>query len=121
VLHIEDDLSVARAMARVLRLRGYEVFSAATREDVMQHFKVPGWRPDLILADFHLAGGCTSEAIVTEVALRLGSRPPTIVLTGSKDPRADHAAKKFADRILIKPVDVDVLLREFTLALDRGI
>ncbi len=34
VLHIEDDPSVARSMARLLRLKGYEVVSAATREEV---------------------------------------------------------------------------------------
>jgi hypothetical protein len=31
ILHIEDDPSVARAMARVLRLLGYEVISEAPR------------------------------------------------------------------------------------------
>jgi PAS domain S-box-containing protein len=119
VLHIEDNLSVARAIARVLRLNGYEVFSAATREEAISHFDVHGWRPDVILADFQLARGRTSETIVAEIAARLGSRPPTIVLAGTMDLRTESAAKSFADRVLIKPVDFEVLLHELDVVLNR--
>jgi PAS domain S-box-containing protein len=119
VLHIEDNLSVARAIGRVLRLKGYEVFSAATREEAIRHFDVHGWRPDVILADFQLAGGSTSEIIVAEIAARLGSKPPTIVLAGTMDLRTESAAKSFADRVLIKPVDFEVLLHELNVVLNR--
>lgn len=42
VLHIEDDPGVARSMAMLLRLQGYEVFSAATRDEAMHHVEVLG-------------------------------------------------------------------------------
>jgi CheY-like chemotaxis protein len=119
VLHIEDNLSVSRAIARVLRLKGYKVFSAATREEAIGHFDVHGWRPDVILADFQLARGSTSERIVAEIAARLGSKPPTIVLAGTMDLRTESAAKSFADRVLIKPVDFEVLLHELDVVLNR--
>jgi PAS domain S-box-containing protein len=119
VLHIEDDESVRRAMGRILRLKGCEVFGAATREQAMHYFEEEGWRPDLILADFQLAHGATSEPIVAEIAVRLGSKPPTIVLTGATDRRAEVAIKSFADRVLTKPVEVRVLLDEFAVALEQ--
>jgi len=111
VLHIEDDPSVARAMARVLRLKGCEVFSAATRDEAMHHVGSDGLRPDLILTDFQLGERFTSEGIVAEIAARLQFKPPTILLTGTAGQPVDKA-KAFADRILPKPIDIDVLLRE---------
>ncbi len=112
VLHIEDDPSVARSMARLLRLKGYEVVSAATREEVRQHLEVGGLCPDLILTDFQLALGLTSAEIVADIVARLRFKPPTIVLSGGATGR--HAAKinSIADRILPKPVDVATLLHE---------
>jgi PAS domain S-box-containing protein len=111
VLHIEDDPSVARSMARVLRLEGYEVASAATRDEAMQHLEVHGLRPDLILTDSQLRMGCTSDQIVAEIAARLQFKPPTIMLTGAANQHV-RQARSFADRILAKPVDIKVLLRE---------
>ena len=112
VLHIEDDPRVARSMARLLRLRGFEVVSAATREEVRQHMEVGGLRPDLILTDFQLALGLTSDEIVADIVARLQFKPPTIVLSGGAT--GPHAEKinSIADRVLPKPVDIATLLRE---------
>jgi PAS domain S-box-containing protein len=111
VLHIEDDPSVARSMARVLRLEGYEVASAATHDEAMQHLEVHGLRPDLILTDSQLRMGFTSDQIIAEIVARLQFKPPTIMLTGAASQQVEHAGS-FADRILTKPVDIKVLLRE---------
>lgn len=111
VLCIEDDPSVARALARVLRLQGFEVASAATRDEVVRHLEVKGFRPDLILTDFQLGLGFTAKTLVAEIAARLQFKPPTIMMTGISGPHVDEA-RSFADRILAKPVDIHVLLRE---------
>jgi len=112
VLHIEDDPRVARSMGRLLRLKGYEVVSAATREEVRQHMRVGGLCPDLILTDFQLALGLTSDEIIADIVARLQFKPPTIVLSGGAT--GPHAAKikSIADRILPKPVDIETLLHE---------
>ena len=52
VLHIEDDLSVARAVARLLRLQGYEVVGAVSSDRAI-HLIEEGLVPDLILTDYH--------------------------------------------------------------------
>lgn len=116
-LHIEDDPSVARSTTRLLRLAGYEVISAATRDEVMQYVEVQGLRPDLILTDFHLRTG-TSDEIVLKIVARLQFKPPTIMLTGAPDQHPEKA-KSIADRILIKPVDFNVLLHEIEHLLGR--
>ena len=112
VLHIEDDLSVVHAVGRLLRLNGYAVRSGATRIEVLSHFDIDGWRPDIILADYQLADGATSESIVAAVAERLGSKIPTIVLAATMEPLGRQACEAFAQRVLGKPADIDVLLRE---------
>jgi CheY-like chemotaxis protein len=111
VLHIEDDPSVARSMARLLRLQGYEVASAATRDEVIHHLEVNGLRPDLILTDGQLRMGVTGVELVAEVARCLQFKPPTIMLTSDTNAYAGQA-KSIADRILPKPVDINALLRE---------
>jgi CheY-like chemotaxis protein len=117
VLHIEDDPGVARSMAMLLRLEGYEVFSAATRDEAMQHVEIHGLRPDLIMSDLQLPKGFRGDEIVAEIAARLGFKPPTIMLTGDTANKHVEKAKLFADRILPKPVDVNVLLREIDVLL----
>jgi CheY-like chemotaxis protein len=111
VLHIEDDPSVARSMARLLRLQGYEVASAATRDEAMQQMELHGLRPDLILTDSQLGEGLTGDELVAAIEARLKFKPPTIMLT-SVTASLYRDPKSVADRILPKPVDVNVLLHE---------
>lgn len=111
VLHIEDDPSVVRAIARALRASGCEVASAAGRDEALQHLEVDGFRPDVILTDFQLEMGVTGDVVVAEITARLIFKPPTIMLTGIVSQQVP-GAQSFADRTLAKPVDIDALLRE---------
>jgi hypothetical protein len=75
VLHIEDDPSVARAIARVLRLEGYKVFSAASGDEAVKLVR-DGLLPDLILTDHDLSSEMTGYEVIIALAARLGFRPP---------------------------------------------
>jgi CheY-like chemotaxis protein len=116
LLYIEDNPSVARSMARLLRLYGYDVVNAATRDEAMQHVEVRGLHPDLILTDFELPNGFTGDKIVDEIAARLRYRPPTIVLTSGTG-ELHGKVKLDVDRILAKPVDIELLVREIEFLL----
>lgn len=119
VLHIEDDPGIARSMEMLLRLEGYEVIAAASRDEALQHVEVHGLRPDLILSDFQLPMGFTGDEIVTEIAALLQFKPPTIILTGDIADRHVKKAKLIADRLLPKPVDINLLLREIKVLLAK--
>jgi len=93
-------------------LEGYKVVSAATRDEALQHIEVHGVRPDLVLCDFNLPMGFTGDQIIAEIALALGYKPPTIMLTGDIAERHVAKAKLVAERILPKPADINRLLRE---------
>jgi CheY-like chemotaxis protein/two-component sensor histidine kinase len=119
VLHIEDDPGVARSMAMLLSLEGYDVVSAASRDEALQHINVHGLQPDLILCDYQLPLGITGDEIVAEIATLLHAKPPTIMLTGDLSEKHLERAKRIADRILPKPVNINLLLREIETLLDR--
>lgn len=103
VLHIEDDRSVARAVARLLRLRGYEVVGAVSSDEAIQLIEA-GLLPDLILTDYHLPQDTTGDQLVAEITLRLGFKPPTIMLASLPAPEVAKV-KSVADRIFAKPAD----------------
>jgi len=120
VLHIEDDPGIARSMAMLLSLEGYEMVGATTRDEALQQINECGVRPDLILCDFNLPMGFTGDEIVSEITLSLGYKPPTIMLTGDIADQHVKRARRVAERILPKPVDVNLLLRDMTELLSRG-
>ena len=106
VFHIEDDPCVARAVARLLRLRGYQVISASSGHEAIQLVE-DGLIPDLILTDYCLPLQMTGDLVVIEIATRLGFKPPTILLTG-----VPGIAASVADRCFLKPTDMDAVVRE---------
>ena len=109
VLHIEDDPGVARSVARLLRLQGYEVISAASGDEAIQLVE-DGLVPDLILTDHHLPLGMTGGQVITEIETRLGFKPPTIVLASLPGPC--ERTKSVADTIFAKPADMNEVLGE---------
>ena len=96
----------------LLRLQGYDVVSANSRDEALQHINVHGLRPDVILCDYQLPLGYTGDEVVSEIAARLQFKPPTILLTGDITDKHVTQARKIADRILPKPVDTTLLFQE---------
>ena len=119
VLHIEDDPGILRSMAILLRLEGYEVTGAASRDEALRRIEVEALRPDLILCDYQLPLGYTGDEIVAEIAAHLRFKPPTIMLTGDIAEAHVKKALLVADRILPKPVDITLLLRDIEALLDK--
>jgi CheY-like chemotaxis protein len=119
VLHIEDDESVAGAVARLLRLKGYEVVSAASGDQAVQLIE-NGLAPDLILTDYHLPLQMTGDQVVKEIQTRLGFKPPTIMLASVSRLEISRIGA-LADRILVKPVDIEGLLQEIESLLSARI
>ncbi len=97
-------------MARLLRLQGYEIISAASGDDAIRLVE-DGLVPDLILTDYHLPSGMTGDQVIIEIETRLGFKPPTIMLASVRGPCVEKV-QSIADRIFAKPADMDVVLQE---------
>jgi CheY-like chemotaxis protein len=110
VLHIEDDPSVTKAVARLLRLHGYEAICAASGDEAIQLVE-DGLIPELILSDYHLPCEMTCDQVITEIETRLGFKPPTIVL-GSLPGIESEKMRSVADRVFAKPADMHEVFRE---------
>jgi CheY-like chemotaxis protein len=110
VLHIEDDPSVVQAVARLLRIQGYDVTSAASGAEAIQMVE-EGLVPDVILADYHLPFEMTGDQVVTEITARLGFKPPTIMLASVPSPNVEKVMS-VADRVFEKPADMLMVVRE---------
>jgi len=122
LLHIEDDPAIARLMSMILRFQGYHVISARSGAEALHWVDGKHVRPDLIVTDYQLPLEETGDEVVEAIAALLGSRPPTILLTGDISEELRERAAKVVDRVLLKPVEIELLLRELAeLSVSRAV
>jgi two-component system, OmpR family, KDP operon response regulator KdpE len=115
ILLVDDEVSIQRALAPLLRSRGYEVVVAGTGADALQ---IVGTRPpDLIVLDLGLP-----DLEGTEVCrrIRADSQVPIIVLS-ARGGEADKvsALDLGADDYVSKPFSPEELLARIRVALRR--
>jgi DNA-binding NtrC family response regulator len=82
VLHVEDDVEVASAIALLLRAAGFAVTTATTAEQAMHYVAATALPPDVLLLDYWLGDSETGADLAEHIASALGHRVPTIILTG---------------------------------------
>jgi FixJ family two-component response regulator len=116
VLVVDDDLSVRRALSRLLRAEGYDVATFATAGEFLAH-PLP-LRPACLVLDVRLPdmSGLELQRRLTTTAPRL----PVVVISGHADRAVREqvlAAKALA--FLAKPFDDDALLGAVSDALAR--
>ena len=112
---MDDELSIQRAVAPLLRSRGYEVETVATGEDALK--SVASQPPDLIVLDLGLP-----DIEGTEVCrrVRMSSAVPIIVLSARGAETDKVAALELgADDYVTKPFGSDELVARIRVALKR--
>jgi len=115
ILLVDDEVAIQRAVAPLLRSRGYEVEVAGTGKDAVT--AVVGRRPDLIVLDLGLP-----DLEGTEVCrqIRKESKAPIVILSarGSEQDRV-AALDIGADDYVTKPFGSEELLARIRVALRR--
>ena len=107
VVVVDDDPLVLDAMRGLLRSWGYRVVAADCATAVFASLADEETRPDLILADYRLAGGETGiEAIE---CLRRSFPIPACLITGETAAEALRHASASGYLLLHKPVQPPVL------------
>ena len=115
ILLVDDEIAIQRALAPLLRGRGYDVDVAATAHDALQVFAER--TPDLMVLDLGLP-----DLEGTEVCrrIRMTSKVPIIVLSArSGDADKVNALDLGADDYVTKPFSPDELLARIRVALRR--
>jgi FixJ family two-component response regulator len=110
---VDDEACVRTALARLLRLAGYETAMYATGEDFLAALE-KNTRPDCVLLDIHLPGlsGIDVKDRLTILHLNL----PVIFITACDDADSARAARA-GSYLLHKPFSNDDLLATIAAAL----
>jgi FixJ family two-component response regulator len=109
---VDDEAFVRTALARLLRLAGYETVTYASGEDFLAALEDP--RPDCVLLDIHLPG--LSGFDVKDRLTILQFNLPVIFITASDETDCAQAAR-VGSYLLHKPFSNDKLLATIAAAL----
>ena len=117
VIHVVDDDDAFRAaMARLLRVAGYDVKEYRSAGDYL--LDPPSDGVGCLLLDLHMPGPDGLE--LQEAVLRRGDSLPVVFLTGHGDIRSSvRAMRQGAADFLTKPVNREELLAAIRAALQR--
>ena len=107
---VDDDDSVRRALARLLRAEGLRVATFATA-DAYLVATARGGAPACLVLDVHLGGasGMSGLELHDHLAGR-GAAVPVVLITADDIPAAELARRVGAGRCLRKPVEGAALL-----------
>ncbi len=109
IIVIEDDKAILRAIKALLEKWGARVVAAQDAEGVLvelaAHPVGDGFAPDLLLADYRLAAGCTGLDAAHRVMASLGRPVNTVILTGDTDSGITREIRIAGFDVLHKPLD----------------
>jgi two-component system KDP operon response regulator KdpE len=113
ILLVDDEPSIQRSVAQLLKSRGYDVEVAGTGADALRH--VAQHRPDLIVLDLDINGVEVCQRI------RVESTDVPIVVLSARNAEADkvHALELGADDYVTKPFGPEELVARIHVALRR--
>lgn len=115
ILIVDDDAAQLRALADLLPLEGFEVFSAGSAAEALD--RLQRQQVDLVLTDFFMPG--TDGLAFLGKARQQGVRVPFILMTafGTLDVAVSALRAGMAD-FVTKPVDASLLVHRLRAALE---
>jgi CheY-like chemotaxis protein len=82
ILHVDDDESMRRSTALLLRVAGFDSREAESGEQALAFADCLRGKLDVLIVDYHLGNGMTGTEVAEELARLLGHAVPTVILTG---------------------------------------
>jgi signal transduction histidine kinase len=119
IVVIDDEEAIVAGMRVLLGSWGAKVIGSYSGDDVVGEVEKHGRMPDLIIADYRLAGSVVGTDVIDRLRRELDPEIPAILVTGSTAPdRITEAEAKRYD-LLLKPVEPQAL-RELMAAKMRS-
>lgn len=106
VLLVDDEVEILKALARLLRRRGFDVRMTTSPREALELLRADP--ADVVIADFKMPG-MTGMELLTEV-IRLDSSVRCFLLTGYADLESE-GPNATGVQVLAKPWDADDLVR----------
>jgi signal transduction histidine kinase len=116
LLLVDDNPSILNAIGVALSDQGYCVKTSSSAEAAVEAMNTEDY--DLVITDLNL--GCANGIAILRKAKELNPKTMVIILTGNADVTfAIDALRLGADDYMLKPCDLDVLLRRVAKCLER--
>ncbi len=109
IVVVDDEESIVNGMSVLLRGWGAEVIGSLTGEDVLEAVHRNEQLPDLIIADYRLAGTAAGTDVIARLREALDPEIAAVLVTGSTGLETIAEAVKREFAILLKPVLPDRL------------
>jgi len=120
IVLIEDDPSVANALAALLESEGYRVAAAASAKEAKSIAQHIGEAPQLIVTDFHLLDGSTGIEAVIRLRKLFAAEIPALIVTGDTSIVVEEVRELPNCMLIRKPVNPDQLLQDADVAVETG-
>ena len=104
ILVIEDDELARNGTTRLLLSWRCHVIAADSDEEALASLDDDGRRPELIISDYHLAGGRTGLEAIERLREAIGAPIPALVISGDTAPERLRQAAASGHQFLHKPV-----------------
>lgn len=104
VIVIDNDPSVLAAMQSLLSRWSCRTCLVRSSEEIEEVVQAGSFRPDIVLADFHLDGGELGTDSVRRLREVFGERLPAIVITADHGQDTAEATRQAGCELLCKPV-----------------
>lgn len=114
---VDDDLSVRKALERLLRAAGFDAATFASAHEFF--YSLEARHPDCLVLDLHMPGMNGLE--VQRRLSQTGVRIPVVVITGHDEPQTRaQCLSAGATDYLCKPLDDEALLAAIQRAMESA-
>ncbi len=103
VLCVDNEPDILIGMESLLSRWGCEIRTAETVQAVMATLG-DGWRPDVVLSDYHLENEQTGLQVLQQCRLSLGNTFAGVLISADRTPETQDAAKANGYQFMSKPV-----------------
>ncbi|MCL2335372.1 MAG: response regulator [Endomicrobia bacterium] len=110
ILVVDDDVSFVESVGEVLKASNFEIAKASGAEQAFEALSLE--KPDLILLDVNLPDKNGFDVLRVIRASMDFSRTPVILITGDMTVQIDKVFSEGADDCIIKPVNLDKLVKD---------
>ncbi|SMF95875.1 Signal transduction histidine kinase [Methylomagnum ishizawai] len=105
---VDDNADVRESFTFALEAEGHRVVAAADGAELLA--RLANGPPEVLVADYQLAGEETGVDVIRSVRAAFGVQVPALILTGDTDPRSILGLGEMGIPIQHKPIELDDLM-----------
>lgn len=109
ILLVDDDVAILLTLKAVLEISGFEVETAASAREAKQRLKSNEYH--MVITDLRMESDTAGQEVAA-AAKKAANRPAVAMLTAYPPADADWTATGTTDKVLVKPMNTQDLLRQ---------